>query len=391
MTISSDKTAMKKQPGSIEKCLEELGNPASDRDYRPGHERVQQLLTSIAEHEPKLRIRVAGTNGKGSTAFMLAAALQSAGFKTGLYTSPHLLEFNERIRINGVPVSNSVLHKSLTGLLPLARAARASYFETATALALDQFARAAVDVEILEAGVGARLDATTAVPADMALITPIDLDHQLWLGNTLDDIAAEKAFVMQGCRWSVSAPQTDKVAQTLRNFNPGIRFAGLHEGEWSHLKTPGRHQRINATLACAATRLLHDTDTLRLDLKQAHQAIENCVIPGRLQHIRIQGAHVWLDAAHNHHAVESLLPSLPGLADPFDAILVFTRADRSLADALPLLQPFTRKLISGSLPDDPNGTCRPDEALQQAIAHCPGGSFLVLGSFITAAAILRQH
>jgi dihydrofolate synthase/folylpolyglutamate synthase len=378
---------MKEKLTSIETCLQELGSPMADRDYQPGHERVLQLLAGITTHRPKLRIRVAGTNGKGSTATMLAAALHSAGFKTGLYTSPHLLEFNERIRINNIPVSNSALHESLNRLLPLARTAQASYFETATALALDQFARSAVDVEILEAGVGARLDATTAVTADMALITPIGLDHQHWLGNTLYEIAAEKAFAMKDCRFSISAPQTDEVEQILCDFNPDICFADLYEGEWGSLKTPGQHQCINAGLAYAAIKLLCDTGVLKLDLKQAHQAIAHCVVPGRLQHIQIHGANVWLDAAHNRHAIESLLPSLPGLADPFDAILVFTREDRSLADALPLLEPFARELISGSRPDEAG---QPDEALQQAIKNHPGGSFLVLGSFTTVAAILKE-
>jgi dihydrofolate synthase/folylpolyglutamate synthase len=373
---------MKEQLTSIEKCLAELGSPAADRDYQPGHERVLKLLANITTHRPKLRFRVAGTNGKGSTATMLAAALQSAGFKTGLYTSPHLLEFNERIRINNVPVNNSALSESLSRLLPRAQAVQASYFETATALALDQFAREAVDVEILEAGVGARLDATTAVAADMALITPIGLDHQHWLGNTLDEIAVEKAFAMKGCRWSISALQTDEVAQVLRDFNPDICFTGPYEGEWSSQKTPGQHQHINADLAYAAIRLLCDTGTIKLDLKQAHQAIAHCVIPGRLQYIHMHGANVWLDAAHNRHAVESLLPTLPELADPFDAILVFTREDRSLADALPLLEPFARELITGK-------ACQPYEALQQAMKNHPGGSFLVLGSFTTVAAILR--
>jgi dihydrofolate synthase/folylpolyglutamate synthase len=378
---------MKEKLASIETCLQELGSPAADRDYQPGHERILKLLAGITTHRPMLRIRVAGTNGKGSTATMLAAALHSAGFKTGLYTSPHLLEFNERIRINNVPVNNNMLYQSLNRLLPLARAAQSSYFETATALSLDQFARSSVDVEILEAGVGARLDATTAVAADMALITPIALDHQAWLGDTLDEIAAEKAFAMQGCHFSISAPQSGEVAQVLRHFDPDVSFTDLSEGEWSSLKTPGQHQHINATLAYAAIKLLCDTGMIKLDLKQAHQAIAECVVPGRLQHIRIDGANIWLDAAHNHHAIKALLPSLKGLADPFDAILVFTREDRSLADALPLLEPFARKLISGDRPDE---TCQADEALQQAIKNHPKGSFLVLGSFTTVAAILRK-
>lgn len=376
------KTSMTTPLPGIETCLEELGSPSADRDYQPGHERMLKLLADISKHRPGLRIRVAGTNGKGSTATMLATALQAAGLRIGLYTSPHLLTFNERIRINNVPASNSMLHESLASLLPLARTAQASYFETATALALDQFARAAVDVEILEAGVGARLDATTAVAADMALITPIALDHQAWLGDTLAEIAAEKAFAMKGCRFSLSAPQSEAAEQILRGADPDIRFTHPCAGEWDQLKTPGQHQCINATLAYEAIRLLHDSGALKPDLKQARQAITDCRIAGRLQHIRMHGANIWLDAAHNRHAVESLLPSLPELADPFDAILVFTREDRSLADAMPLLKPFARSLISGK---------HPDQALQQAIEHCPGGSFLVLGSFTTVAAILNTR
>ncbi len=372
---------------SIEKCLEELGSPAADRDYQPGHERVLKLLDGITTHRPRLRIRIAGTNGKGSTATMLAAALQTAGLNVGLYTSPHMLAFNERIRINNTPVNNSNMSESLSHLLPLARMVRASYFETATALALDLFSRAAVDVEILEAGVGARLDATTAIPADMALITPIGFDHQAWLGNSLAEITAEKTFVMQDCHYCISAIQTDTVAQVLHDFNPHVSFSNPQEGEWNDLKTPGQHQYINAGLAYAAISLLYNTGMIELDLKQAHQAITNCTIPGRLQHIRINSANVWLDAAHNRHAVEALLPSLPGLADPFDAILVFTREDRSLDDALPLLETYTRELISSRHPDVAK---QPEKALQQTIKNNPGGSFLVIGSFITVAAVLRR-
>ncbi|MDX8405348.1 MAG: bifunctional folylpolyglutamate synthase/dihydrofolate synthase, partial [Mariprofundus sp.] len=156
---------------------------------------MQAVIAATALHRPQLRIRVAGTNGKGSTASMLAAALQSSGLSVGLYTSPHLLCFNERIRLQGVPVADDVLYGAMQRLMPIALQAGASYFETATALALDIFANAGVDVEILEAGVGARLDATTAVAADMALLTPIGLDHQAWLGDSVAAVASEKAYV----------------------------------------------------------------------------------------------------------------------------------------------------------------------------------------------------
>ncbi|MDX8398072.1 MAG: bifunctional folylpolyglutamate synthase/dihydrofolate synthase, partial [Mariprofundaceae bacterium] len=192
------------KPQSIDSWLAQLGQPNADRDYKPGHERMLDLLKPLTCTRPKLRIRIAGTNGKGSTAFMLAAGLQAAGLKVGLYSSPHVLSFNERIRINGAEISDQALLTLLTGIMPIALDVGASYFEVATALALQHFSQTEVDVEILEAGVGARLDATTAVTADMALITPIGLDHEAWLGNTILQVAQEKSYALKGCRWALS-------------------------------------------------------------------------------------------------------------------------------------------------------------------------------------------
>jgi len=380
-------THLSDKPLNIEAWLEQLGQPSADRDYLPGHARMQALLSGICQHRPRLRIRIAGTNGKGSTAFMLAAALESAGLTVGLYTSPHILRFNERIRIQGEPVHDDVLHAAMQRLMPAALQAGASYFETATALALEIFASAKVDVEILEAGVGARLDATTAVPADMALITPIGLDHQVWLGNTVVAVASEKAYVMQGCRWSISAPQSPQVAAVLQAFDSDVKYCDVIP--WPQLAVAGRHQQTNASLAYAAVQQLYDM-LPDMDLTIARQAIAACRVPGRLQPIQIGTANVWLDAAHNRHAIEALLPSLGALADPFDAILVFTREDRSLEQELVLLAPYAREIIHrrGDAGGDTHAAVR---ALQQSIARNPHGSFLVLGSFITVAAILKAH
>jgi len=370
------------KPQSIEQWLAELGAPSADRDYKPGHERQLALLAHLQLRRPKLRIRVVGTNGKGSTSFMLAAALQTCGLKVGLYSSPHILEFNERIRINGTPVANSLIEQSLARLMPHALRIGTSYFETATAVALDLFSQAAVDVEILEAGVGARLDATTAVPADMALMTPIGLDHQNWLGDTLQQIAGEKAYAMSGCELSLSAPQTSEVRGVLSAFNPAVRFVEI--SDWPALAAPGEHQRTNASLACGAITILAEEKRITCDLTVAREAINRCLIPGRLQKVMIGSASIWLDAAHNRHAIQALLPSLPQLADPLDAILVFTREDRSLDDCLPLLAPFASTVVSRSERVDATS------ALQEQLALHPQGTFLVLGSFITVAEILRN-
>ncbi len=377
----------KKQKISIESLLVELGSPAADRDYRPGHQRVHALLAEMNLTRPRLRIRIAGTNGKGSTAFMLAHALQTAGLAVGLYTSPHIHAFNERIRINSQPVADAEMIPVLEGVISTAMDIGASYFEVATVLALSLFSRARVDVEILEAGVGARMDATTAVPADMALITPIALDHQAWLGETLATIADEKAYAMQDCRWVISAPQANDVTKILQIHRSDIEFVP-NEENLPLLKMPGDYQHCNASLAYAAIRYLCRAGEVVTDLQTMLHAIAATEVPGRLQHMRWKHAHIWLDAAHNMHAVQSLLSALPGLADPFDAILLFTREDRDLTEALPLLRPFTYRLVAQHTQ---GGHCdaRYDglqDALDMEVGEKGTGSFLVLGSFTSVAA-----
>jgi len=347
---------------------------------------MHALLAEMNLNRPRLRIRIAGTNGKGSTAFMLAQALQAAGLAVGLYTSPHIHVFNERIRINGRQMADADIIPVLEGIVSTAPDIGASYFEVATALALSLFSRARVDVEILEAGVGARLDATTVVPADMAVITPIALDHQAWLGETLAAIADEKAYAMHDCRWAISAPQADDVAEILLRHRPDMEFISATEG-MPPLKISGDHQHGNASLAYAAIRHLCVEGGVESDLPAMMSAIADTQVPGRLQYIRWNRCDFWLDAAHNMHAVQALLSSLPTLADPFDAILVFTREDRDLTEALPLLRPFTRRLVAQQ---DPTGCCDAyydglRDALEAEVAGKESGSFLVLGSFTSVA------
>ena len=378
------------KPNSIDGWLQQLGSPAADRDYRPGHARMHTLLQGQHLHRPKLRIRIAGTNGKGSTAFMLAAALQAAGLKVGLYTSPHILGFNERIRINGTPISDAMLLEKLQTLMPVALACGASYFEVATALALACFSDASVDVEILEAGVGARLDATTAVPADMALLTPVAFDHQAWLGDELTAIASEKAYATNGCTFSISAPQTDEVSDVLKYHRPDIEFATI-DRSLPRLRAAGRHQHINASLALATVCKLQENGAISIAREDAIQAIAETEIPGRLQYVRWGNCHIWLDAAHNTHAVHSLLPSLPELADPFDAIFVFTRDDRDLLEVLPALRPHSRRLIGATryrqICDASYENI--ESALHAELKPAIGKSILILGSFLTVSTALQ--
>lgn len=343
---------------------------------------MQALLDRFPPQQPKLRIRIAGTNGKGSTASMLASALQAADLRVGLYTSPHIHAFNERIRIDGVPITDAALQELLQEMVPQAIEIGASYFEVATCLALYQFARERVDAEVLEAGVGARLDATTAVDADMALITPIGLDHQAWLGSNLAAIAGEKAYAVDGCRWAISAPQHEVVSGVLLQHRPDIQFAAP-AAYLPTLRMQGAHQRSNAALAYRAIECLCDADIISGDPAHAIAATE---LPGRLQHLEWDRHQIWLDAAHNMHAVEAILPALSELA-PFDAILVFTREDRDLSEAVPLLSPLTERLVMGG---GSGAMSEPfEQVLEREIADRPKGRFLIIGSFLTMEAANR--
>ncbi|MDQ6954311.1 MAG: bifunctional folylpolyglutamate synthase/dihydrofolate synthase [Mariprofundaceae bacterium] len=374
------------KPQTIDDWLSQLGQPSADRDYKPGHARMLALLKPLHCKRPILRIRIAGTNGKGSTAFMLAAGLQAAGLKVGLYTSPHVLHFHERIRINKKPISHTDLWACLEHIMPIALSVGASYFEVATALALHHFSEASVDVEVLEAGVGAKLDATTAVDADMALITPIGLDHEAWLGNTLAKIAEEKAHALNACQWGFSAPQTADVAKILRQHKSEITFTQAITASCSML---GEHQKINAGLAYAALKTLLATQHIRSNQGVLKNAVTQAIAPARLQYIQYQQTHIWLDAAHNRHAIKALLPTLPALASPFDAVLVYTREDRSLLNALDLLRPFSRLLISNR-GEGIDVVCQtPEQALVHMLKKQPRARILLLGSFTSVAAALR--
>jgi len=374
------------EKSSVESWLSGLGAPAADRDYKPGHARMHDLLSTMQLRRPRLRIRITGTNGKGSTAHMLAAALAATGLRVGLYTSPHIHSFNERIRIDGTPVSDAGLLALLPPIVERAMHIGASYFEVATALALQCFSDAQMDVEILEAGVGARLDATTAVPADMALLTPVALDHQAWLGDTLADIAFEKAHVFAGCRLCLSAVQSDAVRQVVDGIAPGVRY--ISQAADMVLSMQGAHQQDNAALVLSAINTLQSAglvDKGEQTIDAIRQAIAKVQVPGRLQQVQLGEQTFWLDAGHNRHAIEALLPTLQGIGS-FDAIFVFTREDRDLTDTLPLLRDLTKRLISGR-PSDVADICYGSvaDALDKE-AGDGAGRFLVLGSFITVSA-----
>ncbi len=270
-------------------------------------------------------IHIAGTNGKGSTAATLEAILRQAGLRTGLYTSPHLVRFTERIRVEGAQIRESQVAGLTNDLRRLAGGIPATFFEFTTALALEHFRRTQVDVAILETGMGGRLDATNAVVPQLCLITRVALDHQQYLGDTLAGVAAEKAGIIKEGVPVLSAAQHADVRRVLKLRADSLGAPLLQAGvDWQIAPRPdgsfdysgtgwqlkrlrpalaGRHQFDNAALALAAAEQLASRFGLRPE--QAADALGRVEWPGRLQTIA-GSPELLLDGAHNPEAFAQL-------------------------------------------------------------------------------------
>ena len=289
-----------------------------------GLERVRKVYSrlSLTLRGTKV-VLVAGTNGKGSTIAMIESALSALGYQVGAYTSPHILEYNERVRINGTPVEDAPLVSSFERVENARAAIPLTYFEFGTLAALDLLASAELDVILLEIGLGGRLDAVNIVEPDLSIITSIGLDHTDWLGNTLDQIGLEKAGILRnGVTFVAGEDMPKSVLEKSVELNCK-RF--LCRENFDNDKTQGvyltyagaRHffegfpqvrlPENNILLALQATLCLYNDMSDRAG--QFDQAVFNIVvksieqvcIPGRLELIPVN-AEVYIDVGHNAHA-----------------------------------------------------------------------------------------
>ena len=291
------------------------------RGMKFGLEHMRRLLVALDEPQKSLKvIHVAGTNGKGSVCAMLDSLARSAGIRTGLFTSPHLVRFNERIQVDGNPIGDDSVVSGLHRIRErLDDDYYPTFFEITTALALDYFRAVNVDLVILETGLGGRLDATNIVTPLASVLTSIDLDHQRWLGNTIDEIALEKAGIIKPAIPVVSVPQIaqarsviEKVAlersAPLYYVNRPISdmFVGL----------PGSHQRINAAVACET--LVHAG--FHLTEQERREGLANVFWPGRFQRL---GTRIVLDGAHNPAASQRLIETWEECVGTERPIIIF--------------------------------------------------------------------
>jgi dihydrofolate synthase/folylpolyglutamate synthase len=402
-----------------------------------GLERVREVASRMRLGKPgKYVVTVGGTNGKGSTVAFVESIAREAGWRVGTYTSPHLLRYNERVRIDGREVRDDELVEAFETV----EAARASlsqhavaltYFEFGTLAALWLFQRAELDLAILEVGLGGRLDAVNLVDPDVAVITTVDIDHTDWLGEDREKIGYEKAGIARAWKPLVLG-EIDSPSSVLRHAYAiganAIRLGsdffhepiGQEHWRWREVGTEltlpnptlaAPIQRANAATAIAALRAL---DAVIPESAFA-AGVAAATLPGRLQHIRHAGVDVVVDVGHNPQAARELSAWLQAQADAGETRAVF--AALSDKDAVGVVAAFGENIrhwylagleqagprgqdaetlatrLSGTAAAE--GTRHPNvrQALQAAIAASqPGDRVLVFGSFHTAAeALVSLH
>jgi dihydrofolate synthase/folylpolyglutamate synthase len=289
-------------------------------------------------------IHVAGTNGKGSVCAMIDSILRAQGYRTGLFTSPHLVTFRERICANGEMISEDAVAAGLTAIRVLIADwnPHPTFFEVATALALKHFTETKIDFVILETGLGGRLDATNAIQSNVSVITQIDFDHERWLGKTLPEIAAEKAGIIKPRVPIVSAAQRPEAEEVIRaratECEAPIEFVAASYDE-TPIALAGSHQKQNAAIAIAALRAAK----IDIDKSATARGLANVDWPARFQ--RWDEGTV-IDGAHNPAATRALAETWREIFGDRRATLILAiLSDKNLREICEALAPISESVL----------------------------------------------
>ncbi len=337
-------------------------------------DRMERILELLGHPERALPpvIHVAGTNGKGSVIAYLRAMLEAAGLRVHVYTSPHLVRFHERVRLNGELIGEVALTALLEECEAVNGATPITYFEVTTAAALLAFARTPADVLLLEVGLGGRLDATNVIekPA-LSVITSISIDHTQFLGERIEQIAFEKAGIIKPGVPVISAPQRPEAAAVLRAraeelgapfrevaYTPSAAGFELDGESYPNPVFLGAHQLENAALAVACAKALEDFE---LDGRAIRRGLAEAVWPGRMQRlpegrlveILPQGWELWVDGGHNAAAGEALARLLESWNDKPLALVYGMLNTKSAQGFLKPLARRARELHAVRIPGEP--------------------------------------
>jgi len=400
-----------------------LGNEI--KTAKLGLDRITRVLDELGRPQDRFRIvHVAGTNGKGSTCAMIESALRAAGRRTGLFTSPHLAEPTERIQIGGRAISSArfaeafdTVHGAVERILDM----HTTYFETVTAMAMLVFAEERIDTAVLEVGLGGRLDATNVVTPELCVITPIDFDHEQYLGRSLEAIAGEKAGILKRGVPAVFAQQRPEAARVLDARAEELAIAVTRASDWTvrdldleargsrfvgqvpglpcplqiHCPLAGEHQAQNAVTAAAAL--------VQLGIPAA--AIETGIAgarwPGRLEHVHAN-PDIILDGAHNPSGARALAAYIDRFYSGREIRLIFgTMRDKAVDEIGGILFPKAQQVIvtaprqARALAPDalremahhPNLRAAPtvEDALNLVSDAAPGEAIFITGSLFLVA------
>jgi dihydrofolate synthase/folylpolyglutamate synthase len=341
--------------------------------------RMEKLLSLVGNPHTKIHtVHIGGTKGKGSTATMLARMLEANGYKVGLYTSPHVVHLHERITVNSVMISEpqmrDLLNRIYTPVEKLSKTDPPTFFEIMTALAFMHFVDTAVDIAIVETGMGGRLDSTNVIKPQVVGITSLSIDHSQQLGNTIDRIAEEKAGIFKQGVPAVTVQQEPAAMQVLKSraiaLNAPLSITGSdidfsHRFETSredgphtriclttptskfeHLRVPlyGKHQAINCGLALAMLDKLKSVG-YQIDNQKAAEGLHNVSLAGRMEMI-CEDPRIMIDAAHNAASIKALIHAI-GQNVPYDSMVVIfgCNNDKDVRGMLEALQYGADKAI----------------------------------------------
>jgi dihydrofolate synthase / folylpolyglutamate synthase len=392
-----------------------------ERGIHPGLERMRLLLEVLDHPENGLQVvQVAGTNGKGSTTRMISSILQAAARlepkwgPVGEFTSPHLFRFNERIRVEGLEISDETIERFVEKLQVVHAQVPATFFELITALALLHFREQSAIWAVLEVGLGGRLDSTTAVQANASVITGISLDHMGILGNTLEQIAFEKAGIIRpaipvvtgatGVALEVIQARANELEAPLWTLDTEIQIQNSHvdrDGVRLEIETPlgkisahsslrGAHQVRNAALAMALTQRLGIPEhAIQLGLERAHW-------PGRLELIPGK-PDILLDAAHNPEGAQALVDFVKMLKPRAVTLIVAGMKDKDLGSVAQVFSSLNAQVITtrpslsprAALPEEitehyPQARVAANVSMALELAHqiTPKGGLIVIAGTI---------
>ena len=362
------------RPGSCKNLADWLSwlETLSPHEIDLGLERVREVLDRLGLAAPARVITVAGTNGKGSTVVMLEALLAQGGERVGSYTSPHIRDYNERIRIDGEPVSERAIVTAFERIEAVRDDVALTYFEFGTLAALVIFAGEPLDSVILEVGLGGRLDAVNVLDPDACLITNITLDHCDWLGDDIESIAAEKAGIMRAATpvifGSIDVPEAIRttaaaVAADLIVAGEDFRVHTQPEDAWQWsgctltidgLNPPalmGSHQLQNAAAALALIESIGLTDILTTS--SVNTALASLHLPGRLQRVCVHDRTFVIDVAHNADSARVLCETIAAMSVQGNVITIIgVLGGKDLEAMIAALQPVVDRWIACTADSD---------------------------------------